>query len=128
MSHLPAVVLIPLVTFVAGVSRRRRRRRGHRHSLFYALYLRSPIWRARRRIWILQARGRCQDCGWWWGRQLTIHHLTYQRLGYEGRQDVRVLCWPCHQVRHHQNPSGAPSKHRRDDTRGQTSRRDQRRR
>jgi hypothetical protein len=74
-------------------------KRRHRHSLLYEVYLHSPLWRARRWIWLLQARGRCRDCGHR-RRPLTIHHLSYKRLGHERRSDVAVLCWPCHQARH----------------------------
>lgn len=73
------------------------RRRRHR-SLLYTVYLRSPLWRLRRRIWIVRAGGRCQRCRS--RRRLTIHHRTYQRLGHERRADVTVLCWDCHR-RHH---------------------------
>lgn len=72
--------------------------RPRRHSLLYTLYLRSPLWRLRRRLWILHARGRCQQCGR--RRRLTIHHHNYRRLGHERRRDIEVLCWPCHQARH----------------------------
>jgi hypothetical protein len=92
-----ALLLTVALCIAAGHRQLRRRRR---HSLRYELYLRSPIWRVRRRVWILQTRGRCQDCGRGRGRRLTIHHLTYRRLGHEHRQDIRVLCWPCHQARH----------------------------
>ena len=74
-------------------------KRRRRHSLLYVVYLHSPLWRARRWIWILQAAGRCQNCGCR-RRRLTIHHLSYKRLGRERRSDVAVLCWPCHQARH----------------------------
>lgn len=69
-----------------------------RHSLLYVMYLRSPLWRLRRRIWITRALGRCEHCGR--RRRLTIHHRTYQRLGHERRSDVAVLCWRCHQLEH----------------------------
>jgi 5-methylcytosine-specific restriction endonuclease McrA len=72
-------------------------RRRH-HSLLYRIYLRSPLWRIRRRIWILRAGGRCQRCGS--RRRLSIHHRTYKRLGHERRSDITVLCWRCHQRRH----------------------------
>jgi 5-methylcytosine-specific restriction endonuclease McrA len=68
------------------------------HSLLYRFYLRSPLWRLRRRTWILQARGRCERCGS--HRRLTIHHRTYQRLGRERRSDIAVLCWNCHRQQH----------------------------
>jgi hypothetical protein len=67
------------------------------HSLLYTVYLASPLWRLRRLMWILQARGRCERCGAG-RRRLTIHHKTYNRLGHERRSDVAVLCWPCHQL------------------------------
>jgi hypothetical protein len=96
MSHatVPFAVIAMLMLAVL------KSRQSRRHSLRYTLYLRSPLWRLRRRLWILQAHGRCQGCGRWCGRRLTIHHLTYRRLGHEARQDIRVLCWPCHRVRH----------------------------
>jgi hypothetical protein len=67
-------------------------------SLRYKLYLGSPLWRARRAIWIAEAGGRCQRCGS--RHRLTIHHHTYKRLGHERASDIAVLCWRCHQ-RHH---------------------------
>jgi hypothetical protein len=96
MSQTTLPLLLIALTLLALVARR-----GRRHSWRYATYLHSPLWRARRRVWILQAHGRCQDCGRRRGNRLTIHHLTYRRLGHEHRGDVRVLCWPCHQRRHH---------------------------
>jgi single-strand DNA-binding protein len=76
----------------------------HRHSLTYDLYLHSPLWRLRRRIWILRAGGRCERCGT--RRRLTIHHRNYKRLVHERREDIQVLCWPCHQhVQHGTAPA-----------------------
>jgi hypothetical protein len=75
-----------------------------RHSLLYVVYLRSPLWRLRRRIWIIRALDRCEQCRR--RRRLTIHHRTYQRLGHERRADIAVLCWSCHQSQH---PSRAPA-------------------
>jgi hypothetical protein len=72
--------------------------RRRRHSLLYLLYLRSPIWRLRRRVWIIRALGRCEQCAR--RRGLTIHHRTYRRLGHERRSDITVLCWRCHQLQH----------------------------
>jgi hypothetical protein len=73
-------------------------RHRRRHSLLYVIYLRCPLWRVRRWMWIVQAGGRCQRCRS--RRRLTIHHRTYRRLGHERRADVTVLCWECHR-RHH---------------------------
>ena len=74
-----------------------------RHSLLYAIYLRSPLWRLRRSMWIVRAGGRCQRCRS--RRRLTIHHRTYRRLGHERRTDVTVLCWDCHRRQHNQRPT-----------------------
>jgi len=77
-----------------------------RHSLLYLVYLRSPLWRLRRRLWILGAWGRCERCGS--RRRLTVHHRTYQRLGHERRSDIEVLCWRCHHDRHHSEQRHGP--------------------
>jgi len=76
-------------------------RSRRRRSLLYVVYLHSPLWRLRRRIWIVRAGGRCRQCGS--RRRLTIHHRTYKRLGHERRADVTMLCWNCHR-RHHNPP------------------------
>jgi hypothetical protein len=78
------------------------RHRRH-HSLLYTIYLRSPLWRLRRRIWIVRAGGRCQRCHS--RHRLTIHHRTYRRLGHERRADVTVLCWDCHRRHHDPRPT-----------------------
>jgi len=78
-------------------------RRRRRHSLLYVIYLRSPLWRLRRWMWIVRAGGRCQRCHA--RRQLTVHHRTYRRLGNERRADVTVLCWDCHRRQHGAHPT-----------------------
>jgi len=87
-----SIVLLLLGVLCARVVARLWRRR---HSLRYRLYLRSPLWRLRRQVWIIGAGGRCRQCGS--RRQVTIHHRTYARLGHERYADITVLCWPCHQ-------------------------------
>ena len=72
--------------------------RPRRRSLLYLVYLHSPLWRLRRRIWIIRALGGCERCGA--RRRLTIHHRTYERLGHERRADIAVLCWSCHRRGH----------------------------
>lgn len=78
-------------------------RTRRRRSLLYAVYLRSPLWRLRRWMWIVRAGGRCQRCHS--RRRLTIHHRTYRRLGHERRADVTVLCWDCHRRHHSPHPT-----------------------
>lgn len=98
--------LLMLAVLTAPLLRPRRSRHGcsptmRGHTMRYELYLRSPLWRARRRLWILQTLGRCENCRRH-RRPLTIHHLTYQRLGHERRSDIQVLCWRCHRNRHNE--------------------------
>jgi 5-methylcytosine-specific restriction endonuclease McrA len=78
-------------------------RHRRRHSLLYVIYLRSPLWRVRRWMWIVRGGGRCQRCRS--RRRLTIHHRTYRRLGHERRADVTVLCWDCHRRQHGSHPT-----------------------
>jgi hypothetical protein len=78
------------------------------HSWFYDWYLGSSLWRARRWLWYHGSDRHCESCGARLrlhkrsrGRAdslvMTVHHVTYVRLGRERRGDVELLCWPCHQ-------------------------------
>lgn len=64
----------------------------------YRDYIKSPAWRRLRRR-LLSARGlQCEKCGnvYVTEKRLTLHHLTYERLGREVDADLLVLCWACH--------------------------------
>lgn len=61
-------------------------------------YLRSPHWRLTRKAALGRARYQCSSCGA--TRRLQVHHLTYQRLGRERDEDLRVLCEDCHHQEH----------------------------
>lgn len=64
----------------------------------YALYLQSPIWKAKR-LTILEDRGyKCENCQS--RRSLQVHHLTYVRVGKELPEDLRLLCRNCHEKVH----------------------------
>jgi 5-methylcytosine-specific restriction endonuclease McrA len=70
-----------------------------RHSQEYTEYLNSPAWLARRQEAIEAATGRCQRCGASGdGITLQAHHLSYERLGSERPEDLKVVCVPCHEV------------------------------
>jgi len=73
-----------------------------RHPLiaqWYADYLASPRWRARRQR-LLDKRGAvCEDCRR--GKKgLTLHHITYARVRRERDRDLRILCPWCHKRAH----------------------------
>lgn len=81
-----------------------RARRAERKTQLLALgfasygeYLRSPHWRA------LRVRYRESDlpqacfCG---ESEVQLHHMTYERLGYEALTDLTTLCGPCHAMVH----------------------------
>ena len=67
----------------------------------YAAYLQTPHWQAAKRRKLSSVDWRCESCGAEWGTTaLDVHHLTYERLGREKDEDLRVLCRACHQETH----------------------------
>lgn len=57
------------------------------------------------------ARRCCAECGmtrqwsrYFYGVDLDVHHLTYERLGNELPEDLVVLCARCHALRHGKKP------------------------
>jgi hypothetical protein len=67
-------------------------------SLPYEQYLQTAHWRARRNTALKRAGYRCSRCSV--GRQLQVHHLSYDRLGAELDADLEVLCRGCHLGEH----------------------------
>ena len=64
----------------------------------YRAYLRTERWRSRR-DWALRQRGHhCEACGS--AHALHVHHRSYDRLGDELLEDLRVLCDHCHALVH----------------------------
>lgn len=65
----------------------------------YKDYINSEFWK-NKRDWILESKGRkCEKCGgnFW----LQVHHLSYENVGNEGKDDVIILCAYCHWRIHH---------------------------
>lgn len=60
----------------------------------YREYLDSPEWAERREAIRDRAGYRCEDCGRMW--RLQVHHVTYERRGWEWPSDLKLLCGRCH--------------------------------
>ena len=75
------------------------------HRRFYAEYIKSPKWYARRRRWFTEIGNETVYCAGGCGKQVTekddFHHRTYDRLGNEGHDDLVVLCRACHDTLHY---------------------------
>lgn len=70
----------------------------------YREYLKSARWVEYSEQVKTETRA-CEGCGlrrlwarYLYGQDLNVHHLTYERVGCERREDVRVLCLRCHAV------------------------------
>lgn len=84
----------------ASIWERYGRKKGRQlpAKVAYARYLQSPEWRKRRERALKRSDYKCQDCGAVYG--LSVHHLTYARVGDEREEDLIVLCKGCHRKRH----------------------------
>jgi len=73
---------------------------GATGTSFYSLYLRSPEWHQKRAQALEGSHYTCSECGLakerTIGLRLNVHHVTYERLGHELPDDLRVLCVNCH--------------------------------
>lgn len=68
------------------------------HPIDYKEYLQSDEWRLKRNK-LLNHRGyKCENCSS--KKNLQIHHLTYERLGFELDNDLVILCQKCHESVH----------------------------
>ena len=64
----------------------------------YHEYINSYQWREKATMAKENAGQRCQVCNG--DDRLEAHHRTYERLGFEEKGDITVLCRDCHQVFH----------------------------
>lgn len=71
---------------------------GVRFQRWYAAYLQSPEWWAKRNAAMNRDQHLCQGCRC---RPATqVHHLTYARVGRELLIDLTSLCDDCHEAAH----------------------------
>jgi len=87
-------VYSPLASMGDGSSERV----GELRAMQYGDYLSSPEWSKQRKWALDRAKGKCATCGS--GRSLNVHHRDYANVGKEDREDLIVLCRPCHSAIH----------------------------
>lgn len=69
----------------------------------YLSYINSDEWRRRRALKLflagaLNGRVECESChGLYLPSRIDAHHVTYERLGRERLDDIRLLCRSCHE-------------------------------
>ena len=64
----------------------------------YLKYLASKDWKIKRAVALISAGYECERCKT--DNHLEVHHITYDRLGFERPDDLRVLCAACHADEH----------------------------
>lgn len=69
------------------------------HRMPYEDYLRTPEWNRLRRLVLYRAEFRCERCGRA-DQEWNVHHLTYERRGYEELTDLVLWCRACHRDHH----------------------------
>lgn len=67
-------------------------------ELPYDKYLETDHWQKKRLHILARSDYTCAGCRG--HRHLEVHHLTYERRGYERNEDLVVLCRVCHAAAH----------------------------
>lgn len=62
----------------------------------YRAYLQSDRWQIMRSRILARAKGCCERCGKPAIEPLEVHHLHYDTLGCERKEDLQALCPDCH--------------------------------
>lgn len=73
-----------------------------RFSPEYLKYIKSEKWKKRAKAARKRAGYRCELCGR--KKQLSVHHISYVRLGRERKEDLLALCESCHMQIIHKLP------------------------
>lgn len=83
---------------------------GVNMAIDYHEYIQSKEWKAKAKAAKHRANYHCEQCGALKPEHLLhAHHLTYKRLGYERKEDLRVLCNECHAEEHGIRRPGIPT-------------------
>jgi 5-methylcytosine-specific restriction endonuclease McrA len=84
-----------LIDFIVNeISRRFFWKWWYRNYYLKSLHWRFTRWRKKLQMRITKGSVYCERCGS--KKYLHIHHVTYQRLGYERMSDLQVICRACH--------------------------------
>lgn len=86
-----------LTLFPTGSLVTRRQHHANRGDR-YRVRMATPQWRAERALALQRDHYRCTNCGS--EAQLVVHHDNYDHVGDEWPEDLRVLCWDCHDREH----------------------------
>lgn len=100
----PSRMIDCLAGWVAG-DEDRSARSLELHRMPYPDYLQTDEWKTLRKIVIRRAQMRCEWCGRR-DQKWNVHHLTYERRGYERLEDLALLCETCHHNYHHPETMG----------------------
>lgn len=86
-----------------SVHRGKNRRRKPDRVVEYGQYMDSDDWTAKRRLFFADTTlpKVCMGCG---SDTVELHHLTYERLGFELLTDLAPLCHTCHLKLHKMDP------------------------
>jgi 5-methylcytosine-specific restriction endonuclease McrA len=83
---------------------------GVNMTIDYREYIQSKEWKSKSKAAKHRAGYRCEQCGMMKPEHLLhTHHLTYERLGYERKSDLKVLCSDCHAEEHGIRRPGIPT-------------------
>lgn len=75
-------------------------------SVEYREYIQSKEWKAKAKAAKRRVNYYCEKCGILKSEHLLhAHHLTYERLGKERKEDIMVLCANCHAGEHGKKPA-----------------------
>lgn len=69
-----------------------------RTTIPYRQYIESDAWKRKRERRLIHDGYRCKLCGS--AKNLQVHHVTYERLGFEQMDDLVTLCKDCHESVH----------------------------
>lgn len=69
-------------------------------SLLYANYIKTAHWARARAAAIAKHGKECFNCKLTMEKDINVHHLTYERRGYEDLNDFVILCRECHNEIH----------------------------